>query len=688
LKGWQMRNVRNGVLSVRFPAVFETRHAVFGILGGVGSVILLAASLGSPPANAQSDRDPPAFVLPLPPDVEAITARSLTPEALAPKHMEAAAHPETRESADPDVAILVPLPPDITGEIAAGLLAEASPPESPQQQIAAQSPPMPDIALDLPALPEVVVTFETPADNRIEAARLDTDSERLRAMVEPLRLRYRLTPHQAEALVAAYAERDFRGFWLERQGETIRIGGKAGPLVAALVKAEEDGLDAARLLSALPMQRKGDIPPASAAETDLRFSLAAYLYAHDARGGRLEPSRLSNLLTPHLSLPAPGEVLARLAMAPGAEIDNLLQSYQPPHAGYRALRKALAKLREDMAAPILTGSIAGMGDAPLPMGDLPPKWLEGAPLVFGKPDPRVAHLRLRLGLAANGGGVYDDETREAVIRFQRANDLTPNGRITPKTRAALENPRAPRTEADRKPDRQAQLSALLANMERWRWLPAELGETHVFVNVADFSLNLVANRAVVHETRVIVGKPQTQTPVFSDEIEHLIVNPSWHVPPSILKKEFLPALAKDPEYAAKRGYEVVRRGNAISIRQPPGEKNALGYVKFIFPNQHAVYLHDTPNRNLFTAETRAFSHGCVRVDRPFAFAEKLLQADLGLTEPQLRAMVGRGERMLKLNRKIPVHLAYFTVTADENGEIRQRRDIYGHDARIADALQL
>ena len=133
---------------------------------------------------------------------------------------------------------------------------------------------------------------------------------------------------------------------------------------------------------------------------------------------------------------------------------------------------------------------------------------------------------------------------------------------------------------------------------------------------------------------------------------------------------------------------MVRNGNSISIRQPPGERNALGFIKFIFPNQHSVYLHDTPNRGLFSADFRAFSHGCVRVDKPFALAEKLLSVSTGLSEQQLRSMVGRGERMIKLQEKIPVHLAYFTVFVDENGAIQQRRDLYGHDTRIKNALQL
>src|ERR671920_555361 len=159
-----------------------------------------------------------------------------------------------------------------------------------------------------------------------------------------------------------------------------------------------------------------------------------------------------------------------------------------------------------------------------------------------------------------------------------------------------------------------------------------------------------------------------------------IVNPSWHVPPSILKKEFLPMMEQDPLYAEKKGYEVVRRGNQISIRQPPGERNALGFIKFMFPNQHAVYLHDTPNRSLFGSERRAMSHGCVRLDQPFKFAEFVLGSDW--TEPRLRSLIGRGERIIRLPTKVRVHLAYFTVFVDESGDLRQVKDLYAVNNKV------
>jgi murein L,D-transpeptidase YcbB/YkuD len=229
-------------------------------------------------------------------------------------------------------------------------------------------------------------------------------------------------------------------------------------------------------------------------------------------------------------------------------------------------------------------------------------------------------------------------------------------------------------------------SDLIANMERWRWLPSELGERYVAVNIPEYRLRLMEGSQLVHTTRVITGKPDSPSPVFSGVMEYAVVNPSWYVPPSILKKDFLPKLAEDPGYAERQGYQVVRRGNAISVRQPPGERNALGFIKFMFPNGHAVYLHDTPNRSLFSTARRAFSHGCIRVENPFLLADFVLGHEW--SEQRLKKLIGRGERTIFLPKKLPVHLTYFTLSVDESGELRSFEDIYGHDRRVRQALGL
>jgi murein L,D-transpeptidase YcbB/YkuD len=697
------------VIEKRLPDPVRTKREPSRCRRAPLSLLFAATILGLPLAAQELFPD-----LPEPPDVAEAVARDLAPPepvpgaiaiimreaaspvlrlpdlpdiavSFAPADIEPAPAAEItrtdgRNEPVPDIAIILPEPPAIA-------LSDDLQAQSATGSIARQATP--DILdLDLPEPPAVTVSLEPSSGVAPEAfARLDLDADRLRTLVEPYRGRFRLKVTEVESFVETYIARDFRPIWLDGTGKETRITPAAEAMMATLSAAGADGLDADRLASALPAIRKGIVPAEKRNEAEIAFSLAAFLYAHDARGGRLEPSRLSQLLTPKLDIPAPQAVLDQLAATPAQGIGAVLGAYQPPHPGYRALRAELARLRGELERPVLTGSVAGAEGAPHPTGTLPQNWMEGAALLPGKADPRVPMLRLRLGLQASASNIYDDELRGAVHAFQRANGLTPNGRITPKTRAALENALAPKNPSDVKPDAQRLVGQIIANMERWRWLPRDLGKTHVFVNVPDFRMRLITDGAVAFETRVIVGKPETQTPIFSDEMEHLIVNPSWYIPPSILKKEFLPKLASDPDYATRRGYEVIRRGNAVSIRQPPGERNALGHVKFMFPNSHAVYLHDTPNRNLFSAETRAFSHGCVRVQNPFEFAEKIT-ASLGYSERQLRSMVGGGERMIRLQQKIPVHLTYFTLFVDEAGTLQQRRDLYGHDSRIRTALAL
>ncbi|MGL4242041.1 MAG: L,D-transpeptidase family protein, partial [Beijerinckiaceae bacterium] len=190
--------------------------------------------------------------------------------------------------------------------------------------------------------------------------------------------------------------------------------------------------------------------------------------------------------------------------------------------------------------------------------------------------------------------------------------------------------------------------------------------------------------AVALEARIIVGKSDTQTPFFSDTMDHIVVNPSWYIPPGILKRE---PKYLNPDYAAARGYEIRTRGSITTVRVPPGSSNALGYVKFMFPNDHAVYLHDTPNRGLFGARVRTLSNGCVRVENPMRLAALLFESE-GMTEERFRRMQGGGERRMNLPRKMPVHLGYFTMTVGPDGALARHPDVYGHALRLRQLLNL
>jgi len=529
-----------------------------------------------------------------------------------------------------------------------------------------------------------------PAEAKPEAAVVvagAVEEPAIRAFLEARKVKYRLKPEEIAGFVSAYAARGGKPFFVEEGAGVWRVSTKVEALSRTLAAAETEGLDAARLMAVMPARRSGTIEAEARVETELASAFAAFLYARDARGGRLEPARVSALTTPTLYLPAPGEVLEALDKVSDNGVQGALEAYQPQHAGFKRLKAELARLNEPVV-PVITANVASAPGAPTPETTLPPDFMAGGPMKLGQVDPRVPNLRIRLNMPASASNVFDADVKAALIAFQRTNGLTASGTLTPRTRAALENRTTPVSVEAVPNDRRTQKAALLVNMERWRWLPPELGARHVFVNIPAYQLRLMDNGAVAHEARVIVGKPETQTPVFSDTFAHVIVNPSWFVPPSIIKKEFLPRLASDPSYAARRGFEVVQTRSGLSVRQPPGERNALGHVKFIFPNRHAVYLHDTPNRSLFANETRAFSHGCVRVDKPFALAEKLLSQSGGFSEPQLRSMVGRGERMIKLADKINVHLSYFTVDVDDSGAVHRYRDLYGHDARLKAALAL
>jgi murein L,D-transpeptidase YcbB/YkuD len=508
---------------------------------------------------------------------------------------------------------------------------------------AAVAPGAADTVIAPPALPPVVVVI-TPAD-RLRVAILD----QLGRLGE---IAPHLSKKEREALAAAYA--DIRPLWVEEGAWTPA----AQAVIERLKAADEDGLDPTDYaIPALATVRTSTVE--DWAEAELKLSAGAIRYARDARGGRIDPARLSNLITPKLDLPEAGEVLARLREAadPGAA----LASYNPQHAGYRALKARLAELRATRRTPSAPMVRVPMGPA----------------LKVGMRDPRVPLIRARFNLGSVSGDqtAYDERIASAVAEFQKEKGLRPNGVLNAQTVAALGGGASPaRLEGD-----------LIANMERWRWLPQDPGRRHILVNVPEFRLRLVDDGKTIHETRVIVGKAESPTPIFSDEMEHVIVNPSWTLPPSILKNEFLPAMAADPSYAARRGYRVIRRGGKISVQQPPGERNALGLVKFIFPNDHAVYLHDTPNRTLFSAERRAFSHGCVRVDKPFLLAAAILKGEW--SEERLRGVVGKNERYIRV-KQLPVHIAYFTLSVDEKGNLKTFDDIYGFHRKVKAALGL
>lgn len=574
-------------------------------LGLIGSVSLL--SLPAPAqetVSASPDANLPALV-------DAVPAEPSFHDVVTP--------PAPRQTAIPE---LVPAPVTITA-------ADRKPAD----------------ALAIP-LPEAAPTTLTQSDwFRVAMEARLADEASLRGL--------RLNQAERESLTAYYAQAEHPLAWA-RDGAWTPA---AHAVIGAIKAAADDGLDPTDYpLPDLALRKEA--APVQWAEADLKLSAAVIRYARDARGGRIDPSRLSPLVTPRLELPDAGEVLARVSA--GRDAGAALIAYNPQHPGYQALKARLVRLRESHPST--------------PMVQVP----KGPTLRVGMQDDRVPLIRARFGLD-NGKDrtTYDERVASAVAAFQKQKGLAGKGTLTPQTVAALSGPSARRLEAE-----------LISNMERWRWLPADLGARHIMVNVPEYRLRFVDDGKLIHQTRVIVGKEKSQTPIFSENMKYLVVNPSWTIPPSIMKKEILPALAADPYYAARKGYKVIRRGDRITVQQPPGERNALGFVKFMFPNQHAVYLHDTPNRNLFSATKRAFSHGCVRVEQPFQLAEEILGQDSKWSEQKLRGLIGKGERYVHLRNPLPVHLTYFTVSADEHGGVQTFEDLYGLDRKVQAALGL
>jgi murein L,D-transpeptidase YcbB/YkuD len=293
--------------------------------------------------------------------------------------------------------------------------------------------------------------------------------------------------------------------------------------------------------------------------------------------------------------------------------------------------------------------------------------------------------------------VFDEALRDGVVRFQTRHGLTVDGRVGPLTLRALNVSAAER----------ARLIEL--NLERWRWLPVDLGERYVLVNLPAFSLELVDREVPLLTMRVIVGKPYRRTPVFSDLMRYLVLNPYWEVPPSIAVQDKLPLVQKDPLYLAANGFEVLtgwgadervvapatvdwtalgRSSFPYRLRQAPGPVNALGRIKFMFPNPFNVYLHDTPSRELFTVDDRSLSSGCIRLERPVDLAEVVLEGTPGWDRQALETSLASPRTVtVSLARPIPVHLQHWTAWVEPDGTVAFRDDLYGRDERLDLALR-
>lgn len=398
---------------------------------------------------------------------------------------------------------------------------------------------------------------------------------------------------------------------------------RALALMAELAKADDWGLSTAQLGVREIEALIGGSEPSQMADVEVGLSMAALTYARHARGGRVEPGLISENIDRKPYLKDPKSVIEEVSAA--GDPAAYLRGLQPRHAEFERLRQLALSLKSALAAP------ATHAEEPSP----------------------------------------------------------PQGR---KSRRPAERPEA------------AQLRKVQASMEQWRWMPEDLGNLHVAVNIPEFTMRVIKDGRVMHSERVIVGKTETPTPVFSNAMQTVVFQPNWYVPPSIKDEEIWPALERGSNILQRRGLRVQRGGKDVDasridwasadprqfvVYQPSGAANALGQVKFLFPNRHDVYMHDTPSKGLFNSTVRTFSHGCVRVRNPLKFAELVMREDKAWDAPQIDALV-RGPQQnnaIALERKIPVHITYFTASVEADGTAVFSADVYGHDARIVSALQ-
>jgi murein L,D-transpeptidase YcbB/YkuD len=478
---------------------------------------------------------------------------------------------------------------------------------------------------------------------------------------------------RADALIAYYQTNSGPLLWVGKRRMNEFVAREEGAIYDGLKPDSYPSAQLARLAAVAT-----DTDARSRAIIELYFSAAFLEYASDIRVGRLLPRKVD----PNFFLQARtiDQLAALTQLGASTSIPAFFDTWQPQQPDYAAVKEALTDYIK----------IANAGGWPsVSFGDT---------LKVGMTVPRVAQIRARLAVtdpapwqAAANPNVYDEALAAVVKGFQQRHGLDADGVIGKNTVAALNVPVEDR------------IDELTVAMERWRWMPEQLGRDHLIVNIAGFELKRFANGREADRMNVVVGKPYSRTPVFSDRVRYLEFNPYWNVPPDIAVKEELPILKRNPAGLAAQGYEAVAGGHVFQLtdinwsqygpgnfpfqlRQRPGPNNALGRVKFMFPNQFNVYLHDTPSRGLFGEESRAFSHGCVRLSRPIDLARDVLAATPGWNINRINSVIAGGDTtQVNLAAPLPIHITYLTAWVD-NGTPNFRADIYEQDAKLLAAL--
>ncbi|KAA1194017.1 L,D-transpeptidase family protein [Pseudohalioglobus sediminis] len=483
-------------------------------------------------------------------------------------------------------------------------------------------------------------------------------------------------------LYAVYHEFAMQPLWVSDVGTGIH----ARALVDAISDARSHGLYP-RDYHLDALQEAWDARQAEElARLDILLTLALLAWVNDISNGREQPRASHPDLFAEAGTGRADPVQVVRDFLAAGDPAKYLDALHPQHYYYRNLRNALPRYQ----ALVASGGW--------------PQVSTGATLHPGDSDPRVAALRRRLAVTGEYTGaemiseVFDPELVEAVTRFQFYHGLAPDGVAGAQTVAALNVSAASR------------LRQIEINMERWRWMSHDLGNPHVMVDIAGFDVQAVLDDKPRLEMRAIVGKLHHETPVFSDRIRYIEFNPYWNLTPSIARHETIPRIRKDPNYLESKHIRVfdgwgwdakeldprsvdwnnVSNPGRFKFRQDPGPWNALGTMKFIFPNEHSVYLHDTPNHDLFARAARSFSHGCIRLSEPADLAAWILQFnddDTRWSMEDIQAVLDSQERTVKnLSRPMDVHLTYETAWVDMEGALHFAADIYSRDQRLEQAL--
>jgi len=483
------------------------------------------------------------------------------------------------------------------------------------------------------------------------------------------------TGSRDEGIAKFYRDQNFEGVWT---GDSDMHKARRSALMDALRRAGDHGLPTSRYdVDALEQQMRDARSARDLGVLEVEMTRVFLRYARDIQSGALVPSKVVSAIKREVSYTDRSELIAGFLSAQPAAY---LRSLAPRTMEYSALMKQKMLLQEQARH-------GGWGPT-----------VKASSLKPGNSGASVLALRNRLMsmgyLTRSNAKTYDKAMSAAVKAFQKAHGLNEDGVAGSGTIKEINKPIDVR------------LRSVLVAMERERWLNKKRGERHILVNIPDFTAKILDHGRVTFETRSVVGanKSDRPTPEFSDVMSHMVINPSWYVPRSIIVGEYLPALKRNPnavshiEITDSRGRKVNRstanfakysaRNFPYSMRQPPSSRNALGLVKFMFPNKYNIYLHDTPAKNLFSREVRAYSHGCVRLRDPFDFAEALLAKQeaepMAFFKSHLRT--GRESRV-NLVEPVPVHIIYRTAYTDARGNLNFRRDIYGRDAKIWKALQ-